>query len=104
MTFGETHGRIFTVRTPEWRFVYNPERVRPDAPGGPYPIAEVELYDLKRDPREAQNIASSRPDLVRAFSAEALAFRHRTRRKDPLATGPDPVAVEELRALGYLEP
>jgi arylsulfatase A-like enzyme len=104
MTFGETHGRIFTVRTPEWRFVYNPERVRPDAPGGPYPIAEVELYDLKRDPREAQNIASSRPDLVRAFSAEALAFRHRTRRKDPLATGPDPEAVEELRALGYLEP
>jgi arylsulfatase A-like enzyme len=104
MTFGETNGRIFTVRTPEWRFVFNPERVRPDAPGGPYPIGEVELYDVKRDPREAQNIASSRPDLVRAFSAEALAFRHRTRREDALAAGPDPEAVEELRALGYLEP
>lgn len=103
LTFGETNGRIFTVRTPEWRFVYNPDRLQPPAPGGAYPIAEAELYDEVRDPREVRNLASSRPDLVRAFSVEAQAFRNRTRPKDGVTPGPVPEAVDELRALGYLE-
>ena len=103
MAFGETNGRIFTVRSPEWRFVYNPERVQPAAPGGVYPTAEAELYDEERDPREALNLASSRPGLVRAFTAEAVAFRSRIRRKGGLVPGPDAEAVEELRALGYLQ-
>ena len=102
LVFGETGGRIFTVRTPEWRFVYNPEHLQPEAPGGPYPIAPAELYDEEKDPREAVNLASSRPDLVRVFSEEALAFRNRTRRKDGMAPGPAPEALEELRALGYV--
>jgi arylsulfatase A-like enzyme len=102
LTFGETSGRIFTVRTPEWRFIYNPDGLQPDAPGGKYPIAQAELYDEEDDPREALNLASSHPDLVRAFSAEALAFRNRTRREHGVAPGPAPEAVEELRALGYV--
>jgi arylsulfatase A-like enzyme len=102
LSFGETHGRVFTVRSPEWRFVYNPERLEPQAPGGPYPIAEAELYDQRSDPRERSNLASARPDLVRTLTAEILAFRSRTRRKDVQAQGLDPEAVEELKALGYL--
>ena len=34
------------ARTAEWRFVYNPEKLPPEAPGGPYPIGELELFDL----------------------------------------------------------
>jgi hypothetical protein len=90
------------MRTPEWRFVYNPEQLQPDAPGGPYPIAEAELYDQKNDPQEKRNLAAERPDLVRALTAQVLAFRDRTRRKDLKAPGLDPEALEELRALGYL--
>jgi arylsulfatase A-like enzyme len=100
--FGETNGRIVSMRTPEWRFVYNPEQLQPDAPGGPYPIAEAELYDQKNDPQEKRNLAAERPDLVRALTAQVLAFRDRTRRKDLKAPGLDPEALEELRALGYL--
>lgn len=100
--FGETNGRIVSVRTNEWRFVYNPERLQPEAPGGPYPIAESELYDQRSDPLEGRNLAAERPDLVRAFTAEALAFRNRTKRKGLPAPGLDPEALEELRALGYV--
>jgi arylsulfatase A-like enzyme len=100
--FGETNGRIVSVRTNEWRFVYNPERLSPEAPGGPYPIAEAELYDQRNDAQERRNLAAARPELVRAFTAEALAFRNRVRRKDLQAPGLDPEAIEELRALGYV--
>jgi arylsulfatase A-like enzyme len=101
--FGETHGIIQTVRTKEWRFVRNPDRVHPDAPGGPYPIAGVELYDLRKDPGERLNLAEGRPEIVRAFDAELQSFqaRHRLKRGGG-ARGVDPEALEELRALGYL--
>jgi arylsulfatase A-like enzyme len=102
LAFGETHGRVFTVRSPEWRFVYNPERLAPPAPGGPYPIDEAELYDQRNDPRETRNLVPARPDLVRALTAEILAHQSRTGRKDLLTPGLDPEALEELRALGYL--
>jgi arylsulfatase A-like enzyme len=102
LVFGETNGQIFSVRSPEWRFVYNPERLSPAAPGGPYAIAEAELYDQRADPRELENRAAERPELVRAFTGEILAWKSRSLRGGPPASGPDPDALEELRALGYL--
>ena len=102
LVFGETNGQIFSVRSPEWRFVYNPERLNPAAPGGPYPIAEAELYDQRADPRELRNRAAERPDLVRAFTGEILAWKSRSLRGGRPAEGPDPEALEEIRALGYL--
>jgi arylsulfatase A-like enzyme len=68
VAFSETSGRIFASRSVDWRFVYNPEKLRPQAPGGPYPIGEVELYDLRRDRRERDNIAERRKDLVENFT------------------------------------
>jgi arylsulfatase A-like enzyme len=102
LVFGETNGRIFSVRTPEWRFVYNPEKLSPAAPGGPYPIAEAELYDQRADPREHTNRAAERPELVRALTGEILAWKSRSLRGGRPSEGPDPEALEELRALGYL--
>ena len=100
--FGETNGQIYSVRSAEWRFVYNPEGLHPGAPGGPYPIADFELFDLRKDPRERHNLAGARPDLVRVFTAEVQAWKTRYVRKAATEGSIDPEALEELRALGYL--
>jgi arylsulfatase A-like enzyme/Flp pilus assembly protein TadD len=59
-----------------------------------------ELYDLARDPREAQNLIASEPRLAGDLLARLQSFRARdrgTRRTDP---GVD--TQERLRSLGYL--
>ena len=105
VAFSETSGRVFGARTPEWRLVYNPERLHPDAPGGPYPIGEMELYDLLKDPREQRNVAAQRRDIGERLTAEVLAWRA----KHAGAGGPghqrvDDETREQLRALGYIVP
>jgi arylsulfatase A-like enzyme len=100
--FGETGGRIHSVRTREWRLVSNPERFHPDAPGGVYPIGETELYDLRNDPGERHNLAEARPDLVRALSAQIGEWKRLHLRPRGPETKMEPEALEELRALGYL--
>jgi arylsulfatase A-like enzyme len=102
--FSETSGRIFSVSTPEWRLVDNPDELVPEAPGGPYPIGRAELFDRRRDPREQGNVAALRPEVVRALLAEVDAWRRRDLREGtshPVQTI-DPSTAEELRALGYV--
>jgi arylsulfatase A-like enzyme len=102
--FGETSGKIFSVSTPEWRLVHNPERLVPEAAGGPYPIGRTELFDRRRDPREQGNVAALRPEVVRALVAEIEAWRRRDLREGAAddAQTIDPETAEELRALGYI--
>jgi arylsulfatase A-like enzyme len=102
--FSETSGRIFSVSTPEWRLVYNPERIVPEAPGGPYPIGRTELFDRRRDPREQGNVAALHPDTVRALVAEVEAWRRRDLHEGAASAVQtiDPGTAEELRALGYI--
>jgi arylsulfatase A-like enzyme len=102
MLHAETHGRIFSLRTAEWRFIYNPTRLHPGAPGGPYPIGEVELYDQRTDRRESRNLAAERSDLVSAFTRDVLAFRSRYLVPRAPEAGVDPETLSELRALGYV--
>jgi arylsulfatase A-like enzyme len=102
--FSETSGRIFSVSTPEWRLVYNPEGIVPEAPGGSYPIGRRELFDRRRDPREQGNVAALHPEVVRALVADIEAWRRRDLREgaaDAVQTI-DPATAEELRALGYI--
>ena len=81
LAFSETSGRIFAARSLGWRLVHNPEKLRPDAPGGPYPIGEVELYDLRLDPREQDDVAGRRKDVVESLTARILAWKQRERRE-----------------------
>jgi hypothetical protein len=102
--FSETSGRIFSVSTPEWRLVHNPEKLVPEAPGGPYPIGRTELFDRRRDPREQGNLAALRPEVVQALVAEVDAWRRRDLREGAAEAVQtiDPTTAEELRALGYV--
>jgi arylsulfatase A-like enzyme len=102
--FSETNGRIFSVSTPEWRLVYNPESLVPEAPGGAYPIGRTELFDRRRDPREQGNVAALHPRTVHALVAEVEAWRRRDLREDAASAVQtiDPATAEELRALGYI--
>ena len=102
--FSETNGRIFSVSTPEWRLVYNPDRLVPEAAGGPYPIGRTELFDRRHDPREQGNVAALHPDEVRALVAEVEAWRRRDLREGDASAVQtiDPGTAEELRALGYV--
>jgi len=100
--FSETNGAIFGVSAGGWRLILNPRGTNPGAPGGPYPIAPVELYDLGRDPGERRNVAAARPDIVSALSGEIEGWKARFRRLELAPQTIDPATLEELRALGYV--
>jgi arylsulfatase A-like enzyme len=103
VAFSETSGRIFAARSLDWRLVYNPQKLRPEAPGGPYPIGELELYDLRRDPREQDDLAARRKDLVESLTARILDWKRRERREGGVPDQTiDDETREELKALGYV--
>ena len=63
----------------------------------------MELYDLRRDGRERDNIASAGSDLVESFTAEILAWKQRERRAGGVPEQTiDEETREELKALGYV--
>jgi len=63
---------------------------------------DVELYDLRRDPKETRDIASEEPDLVSELRAKLDAFLSDSRghTADEI-TGED--EIERLRKLGYVK-
>ncbi len=96
-----TWGRdIFTVRTQAWRLVWNPSGVEPDdPPPGPFPIPEIGLYDVVRDPLERHDVASEHADVVRDLLARIEAWRHGLA---PACAGGGAVPPERLEALNEL--
>jgi arylsulfatase A-like enzyme len=100
--FSETNGAIFGVSAGGWRLIVNPLGRDPGAPGGPYHIAPVELYDLEQDPGERHDVAARRTDIVSALRGEIERWKSRYRRREPGPQTIDPSTLEELRALGYV--
>jgi arylsulfatase A-like enzyme len=74
-----------SIRTSEWK------------------LYDTRLFDLRRDPREADDLASRRPDVVRLLRErrkQMLEARPQPLRRD---ARPDEELLERLRSLGYLE-
>lgn len=69
----------------------------------------IQLYDLRNDPGERQNLAAEDPERVRAYHrqlAEYLTLSHGSRENEsiePAANRLDTELRERLRSLGYLE-
>ena len=88
-TFYETHA----LRTPRYKYISSTDPAQPPA-----------LFDLDGDPGEEENLASSRPRIVREMKEKldrALA-RHRIA-EEPDTVDPDARIEQELRELGYIE-
>lgn len=68
----------------------------------PPPQREIEIYDIAADPREAADLAASRPDLVKKLRGlmESLRVPRKKTAARKSVVGKD--LQEELKALGYL--
>jgi arylsulfatase A-like enzyme len=84
----------------EWKLIHNTKR----AEGRP----EFELFDHRKDPLDAVNLAAQHPDVVARLEKELNAWRFTTAaaRLKPDAGGDQSLSKEELerlRALGYIQ-
>jgi arylsulfatase A-like enzyme len=85
-----TSGDLVAVRAGGWKLI--------EAPG----TAHAEVYDLRRDPRERENLAAAGGERERL--AALLAGVAATAAPPPrVAHGRDPRLEDKLRALGYVE-
>jgi arylsulfatase A-like enzyme len=96
---------VFSVRTPQYKLVYQNIKNEPGRddywkkPG-------YELYDLKSDPRELNDISLLRPQILNSFKEEFnsywsdLAY---STSKNPEDVELDEVTIRRLKSLGYIE-
>ena len=91
----DTWHRI-AVRTEAFKYIW--DNRRPHQP---------ELYDLRADPGERQNVSERHPKEVSRFQASVDAHLRRVAQTMPASTSPEPELDEDvisrLRGLGYIE-
>jgi len=106
--FAELGPYIQSIRTGRWHYVYNPRELsspgsrRDDTGrGGVFEIDREELYDMREDPLQQENVASRHPDVSAELRNEVLKWRGPA--ANPYeAQDLDPEVRDELEALGYL--
>ncbi len=102
--FAVWQDQIFSIRTEDWRYVWNPDRVEPtDPPAGAYPIAERALYNVRMDPFQLRDVLDQHPEI-----GAQLEERLRTwvSKLNPICTANGEISPErrrELEKLGYFE-
>ena len=103
--FGHWRGDVFSVRTPDWRLVWNPGRVEPDDPPvGPYPIPELALFDVRRDPLELHDVAAEHPAVVEDLRDLLADWVAGVELPSGARTIVDPARMQSLIDLGYADP
>src|SRR6185503_4113451 len=83
-SIAEYRDKIVTLRTDEWRYIWNPEEFYPHSgaykliPGDRgYPVAREELYHTALDPLEQKNVLADHPDVALALRAALLDWASR---------------------------
>jgi arylsulfatase A-like enzyme len=84
------------LRTEAFKYIWDSKR--PDQP---------ELYDLRADPAEKQNVSASYPQEVSRFQARVDTHLRRVAETEPVTAAPklelDEEVIRRLRDLGYVE-
>ncbi len=94
---------LLGIRSPRWRYIYNPEQYNPGLPA-PLLYKKEELYELSEDPLEKTNVAGLHPEVTAQLRKEILRWVAWTREsKADLQLVDDPILEARLRALGYVE-
>lgn len=104
---------ILAATQKNWKLIYNPNNITPVTNAGtPYPLEEVEFYDLSVDPGEKNNIAGKHYAVAKNLIDEIVTFRKERilRKKTVEKEGQIQIdeeqkkeALEALRALGYIK-
>lgn len=94
-----------------YKLIYNPNEVEArNRLGLPFPFARKEFYDLRNDPGETQNLASSGPSVERRLLVAADRYLRsprpaqakRTQEKVELSEEEKKEPEKILRSLGYI--
>jgi arylsulfatase A-like enzyme len=100
--FSAWRDRIFGVRTERWHCVWNPDRIEPDeTPRGKYPIPEVALFDVARDPDDLADVSAGHADVVRELEASMRQWLKGLHVCAEKGRGPSPERMKALREMGY---
>jgi arylsulfatase A-like enzyme len=96
-----------------WKLIYNPSHILPMTNAQtPYPLEEVEFYDLTADPGETDNIAGKHYKIAKSLIEDIVAFRKEQvlRQRETPEEGQIQIdekqkkdALEALKALGYIK-
>jgi arylsulfatase A-like enzyme len=102
--FATWRDRVFTVRTEDWRYVWNPDGIEPtDPPEGPYPIPGRALYDVRRDPLERHDVLEGRADVGEQLEARIRSWRATLVPVCESGREIPPWRRKDLQDLGYLD-
>jgi arylsulfatase A-like enzyme len=105
--FAERTDSIYSIRTPDWKYIYNPSNLTPEclqrrsSKTTPYVILSEELYRVREDPGETRNVVAEHPEAARQLRAQLVEWvetNKRFHKKHELSKE----AEERLRALGYV--
>ncbi len=100
---------INSIRTPQWKYIYNPEdyhavcvtgAVEDDGEG--YDVEIEELYNIQTDPSEQVNLAEQFPNIAKELRAEIINWLN-TNKKVHKEYTLSKEAEKRLRALGYVK-
>lgn len=86
-------GKIRSIRRGLYKLIVYPTREG----------ADVELFDLEKDPGEMENLAEELPDVTRELITDLEAWFAGYREADTSALELDPEDIESLRSLGYID-
>jgi arylsulfatase A-like enzyme len=106
--FAERTEGIYSIRLPDWKYIYNPSNLTPECmqrrtktTPRPYVILSEELYRVREDPGETRNVVAEHPETARQLRARLVEWvetNKRFHKKQQLSKE----AEERLRALGYV--